>query len=245
MKLAPLMVVALFWNGIVGLFDAVIFVHFLGGSETAVGAEAFPAGLLLFLMPFNCVGLGLMGNAIAAIWKLRGGLDEAPDELRARYIRVDTGDHVVFGKKRMPTATVFLIALGSLSFLATFAVIFPLGFEAPMEVVVAVILACAAIAGYIAWIFAKRGRSPEKFLHVDRQRGTFSFPADAPGAPLESIQSILVENKKTGVVINDVRQYKHTFEVETPKGPVKLFEVSTSMDEGEEVLDLLRLELLR
>ncbi len=209
-----------------------------------VNADSFPAAILLFLMPFNCIGLFLIGLVISAFMKRKNGTHE-DEELRARYLRVDTSEHVVFGPAKMSSMGVFAGATCGLSFVATFAVIFPFGFDAPITVVFPVIIGCLVVAGVLTRIHAKKSRSPEKFLHVDHGRGTFSFPANTPGVPLESIRSILSESEGTSLTINDVRQFKHTFEAETPEGALKLFEVRTSMDEGDEVLNLLRSELLR
>ena len=208
-----------------------------------INAESFPAAILLFLMPFNCIGLLLIVSAVSALLKRRSRHEE--DEVRARYLRVDTEDHVVFGPQRMSTFSMFIASTCGLSFFATFAVIFPFGFDAPMKVVFPVMVACMAVGAFIAQRYAKKGKSPEKFLHVDHRRGTFSYPANAPGVPLESIQSILAESEATNLSINDVRQYKHSFEAETHEGALKLFEVRTGMDAADEVLNLLRSELLR
>lgn len=209
-----------------------------------INGDSFPAAMLLFLMPFNCIGLLLIVAAISAVLERRKNRGQE-DELRTRYLRVDTPGHLVFGQKRMSFMVVFMGVTAGLSFLGVFAVVAPFGFDAPMMVVLAVMLACLALGGLAAYKHAKKGRSPEKFLHVDHQRGTFSYPANTPGVPLESIQSILSEAEKTNLTINDVRQYKHTFEAETPGGVLKLFEMRSSMDEGDELLNLLRNELLR
>ncbi len=208
-----------------------------------INAESFPAAILLFLMPFNCIGLMLIGWVIGGFLKRKNGGEK--DQLRARYLRVDTQDHVVFGPARMSSLTVFASATCGLSFLSMFAVIIPFGFEAPLRVVLGVIAGCLVVAGLITRKHAKSGRSPEKFLHVDYGRGTFSFPANAPGVPLDSIQSILSEAEETSLTINDVKQYKHKFEAETPDGVLSLFEVRSGMEEGDDVLNLLRSELLR
>ena len=118
------------------------------------------------------------------------------------------------------------------------------GLGASLMTVGTVLAFCAAASVAFAMWRVKKGKAPENFLHVDRTRGTFSFPANVPGAPLESTQSILHDQAPTGVTINDVAQYRHSFEAETPDGLVKLFEVRTGRDEGDEVLDLLRVELL-
>jgi hypothetical protein len=208
-----------------------------------INADSFPAAILLFLMPFNCIGLLLIGAVISQIMKRRdGGLE---DQLRARYLRVDTDEHVVFGPSRMPAPAVFATSACALSFLSMFAVLVPFGFDAPMKIVLSAIVGCLALSAVITWRHVKSGRSPEKFLHVDYGRGTFSFPANAPGVPLDSIQSILSESESTNLTINDVKQYRHTFGAETSDGVQSLFEVRSGMDEGDEILNLLRSELLR
>ena len=62
---------------------------------------------------------------------------------------------------------------------------------------------------------------------------------------MDSIQSILHEPKATGMTINDVEVFKHSFQAETPGGVARLFEVRAGEGEGTEVLALLRTELLR
>lgn len=208
-----------------------------------LSGDSFPAIVLLFLTPFNLIGLAIIGMIFRTLRRPAGLSEE--EELRERFIVVDTGDHVVFGKKRMPAPVVALFCMTGLTFLGCFALIPFQGFGASLRTVGTAWLICAGLSvGFAAWR-VKKGKAPENFLHVDRIRGTFSYPANQPGEPLESIQSILHDPAATGVTINNVRQYKHFFEAETPGGTVKLFEVRTGRAEGDEVLDLLRVELLR
>ncbi|WP_419190984.1 DUF3592 domain-containing protein [Saltatorellus ferox] len=206
-----------------------------------LSGKSFPAMLLLFLTPFNLIGLSILGMIFNTL--RRPEEKSADDELRERYIVVDTGDHVVFGKARMPAPMVALISMTALTFLACFALVPFQGIGASLTSVVTALLICVLVSvSFAAWR-VKKGKAPENFLHVDRTRNTFSYPANAPGEPLESIQSILHQPEATGVTINDVRQYKHRFEAETPDGVVKLFEVRTGEDEGDKLLRLLRTEL--
>ncbi len=214
-------------------------------SEAAldVSGGGFPAAILIFLTPFNCIGLLILGYLITT-WRKGNARVSDASALRTRYVRVDTGDHVVIGKEPMESWAAFLGILTGTSFLATFATIIPFGFHAPLGIVFGVWGGCVALSAGLTYRMRKAAKAPKNFLHVDREQKTFSFPADVPGEPLDSIQSIVVDPTPTGVTINDVRQYKHCYEAETPNGLVKLFEVKAGRDEGDDVLDLLRAELL-
>ncbi|MEM8712918.1 MAG: DUF3592 domain-containing protein, partial [Planctomycetota bacterium] len=207
-----------------------------------VSGNAFPAAIVLFLAPFNCIGLGLIALLIGALRRPRGQSDE--DETRERYVQVDTGDHLVFRAPGVSPGLAFMISLCVATFLAIFAVIPFAGFHAPVGLVLGVLGACVAISGAIALRVLRSARSPQKFLHVDRLRGTYAFPADSPAGQLSDIQSIAVDSEETNVTINGVKQHDHVFTAKTASGERPLFKARGGNAEADRVLALLSAELV-
>ena len=211
-------------------------------SEVVLDAsiDSFPGALILFFMPFHCVGLGFLLLALRG-FRQRGS---AVDALRSRYVKVDTEYNVVIAKPMFSALTIFLIVLTAASFITTFPVIFLLGFEAPLSQVLPIVGACFAVAAFFGFQRWRKQRSPQSFLHIDKRLGLYSYPADAKGERIEDVQSVASTSKATGTTINDVPQSHHHYRATTPDGDVELFDVKMGEDEGERLRQLLEMELL-
>lgn len=175
----------------------------------ASGAS-FPALIVIFLTPFHCIGIGILAACFRA-FRRRRWTDE--DERRNEYVFIDNEERFVLRTPPVPSFYMFLGALAGLSFVCIFAMAFTMGMMAPKSAVVPVWLALVGASGWLMLWRRKVDSRPDRFLHVDRRRGLFSYPADALGEHLDKIERLEVRSTPTGTTVNDVPVHKHVFEV--------------------------------
>jgi hypothetical protein len=204
-------------------------------SVLDVSGEAFPTFVVLFLAPFHCVGLWLIGRLVRRIRRNARGADA----LRARFVAVERPDHLVVRRPRVTAWDFFLFSLGGATVLAIFPLVFTFGMVGAGPYAVPALGACALVAlALTAWKRA-RDRRPSEFLHVDRRLGLFSFPANEAGNRIEDVRGLEVDSTGTNVTINEVTQYDHRVYALLDGLEADVFFFRGAPDEGEAVRDLI------
>lgn len=203
----------------------------------SVDGSAFPKIVLLFLTPFHCAAFALLAAAFNAA-RRRRNQGELSD-LEYKYIHYSDAHHFVIRKRPWAPQFTFLVALGALGFLASFAVAFGKVEHLSPQVLVA----CVVIAAAMARQMAKRAARPEHFLHVDRESLTFAYPADGEPIVFTSRSVVDVQSSMTGVTVNDQRIYRH--EIRFGEGPnaTTMFAFKGPIEEGEQLRGIIDSQL--
>ncbi|MEM9380234.1 MAG: DUF3592 domain-containing protein [Planctomycetota bacterium] len=224
--------------------------HPVGSSATAyvdpndpteavldVSGEAFPKLILLFLTPFHCVGIFLLGAFVHGFRRRRWTAEEVA---RDRFVHVDDDARFVLKRPRASASSVFLGTLLVTSFIAIFALAFGFGMGGASFLVLPVGVVCASASLWTALWHRSRGRSPENFLFVDRGRGLFSYPADALGERLDAVEGLQSHTAGTGMTVNDEPILRHTFEAIVDGRPHEVFRHRGPRRDGATIESLLR-----
>ena len=219
--------------------EAVALVDPTDPREAVLDASgrAFPSLIYIFLTPFHCIGIGILAGCLTGFRRRKW----TPDEInRAKFVLIDDDERFVLRQPPTHCAAVFLATLGVSSFIAIFAMGFTLGMMGAGRYAVPVWLLLVGVSGWTMLWSKKRSRAPENFLHVDRGQGLFSFPADALGERLDSIERLEVRSTPTKVSVNDVPVMEHVFEVALEGGlHQEVFRHRGSPDDGRVIHALL------
>lgn len=201
--------------------------------------DAFPKGVVLFLTPFHCVGLWLIGRMLRAFTARprRPG-----DRHFRRYAAVDDQDRLILRRPQASSWEVTLLAFGVLAFVSAFPVFFLAGIMGSGPLVVPVLAACALGAAAARRWSVRRQRDPARFLHVDRRLGRFSFPADEEGHPIADVEELVLRSRETNMASNGVPQVDHSLSARIGDGRVPVFRFRGAPEEGEALREALAAE---
>jgi len=202
--------------------------------------EFFPGTTVLFMTSFHGMGLGFLLMAIAG-YRAR---HSSGDPERARYIETETENDVVIKKPMYSAAAIALIALIGSTFIATFPVAFRHGFQAPLATVLPIWGGCFALAAVLGGMRWLKKRSPKSYIHIDRRRGLYSYPAGEPGSPLDEVLGVKSTSRPTGTSHNGVVQHHIRYVAKTTGRDVALFDVKMSEEDGKRLEELLHVEFL-
>lgn len=202
-------------------------------SVLLVSGETFPAIVLLFLLPFQAIGLGLISLFLGA---LRG-----PDRssVTYRYVHVDDPDHFVMRKRPSSFGTVFLGSLAVLSFVSILSFVLIAGMARANRMTFPLLIALTAASIACAVWAGHRAKRPKHFLHVNQRARTFAYPADEEPTPLDDIQSLVTRSEKTGTTINDVVQWKHSIIAHMEVDEREIFRTRGAESLGAELQELI------
>lgn len=175
------------------------------------GSAASPFAAL-FLLPFHC-----MGGVLLALGLARRGR-RGQSEVEARFVRVETPDDLVLGKRPLHPAVVFMMALGGASFLAIFAVGLLMMGAGRLGAVPYALAAVVAAAAGITFALHRRSKDPARFLHVDLVRRTWAHPADAEPRALPRAPRLRASSEVTNTSVNDEPIHRHTVLLEDEEG---------------------------
>lgn len=134
-----------------------------------VGLGDFPTLLPIFLLPFHCIGLGVLFFAWSGVRRRLGG--EFRADLRDHLV-IDRTDLAVVRLRPAHALFAFLVTLGLAGFLATFAVGLPMGFSSPWAVVIAVSCGLFLLACGGAGFAVRHARRPLNTVRIDRLTGS-------------------------------------------------------------------------
>ncbi|MEM6671454.1 MAG: DUF3592 domain-containing protein [Planctomycetota bacterium] len=207
-----------------------------GESVLDPSAEAFPAFVLIFLTPFHCIGIGILVGCFVGFLRRRESLE---DQRRREFVVVDDDAHFVLRRSAPNAPAVFLATLGLTSFAAIFLMAFTLGFGGASGIAFPVWCALVALAAGVAVWTRIRSKAPNNFLHIDRERGLFAFPADALGERIDRVERIELRSSPTKVSVNDVPILSHVFEAVVDGQSHEIFRRNGGEEEGRYLKALL------
>jgi len=200
---------------------------------------AFPKGVVLFLTPFHCVGVWLIGRMLRAFTARR---PRAGDRHFRRYAAIDDEDRLILRQPRLAPWEVTLLAFGVLSFICVFPVFFFAGMMGSGSLVLPVLTSCAVGAAAARRWNARRLRDPARFLHVDRRLGRFSFPADEEGHPIADVEELVLRSRETNVTTNGVPHVDHSLSALIGDRRVAVFRFQGAPEAGEALRGALAAE---
>lgn len=207
-------------------------------EEAVIDASgaAFPRGVVLFLTPFHCIGVWLLGRMLRAFGarRPRGG-----DRRLDRYATVDDDRRLILRKPQLAPWEVTLLAFGGLTMVGLFPVLILSGFMGAGGFVVPALSASAVGAAVVARWSQRRYRDPARFLLVDRRLGRFSFPADEEGHAIADVEEVVLRSRETSVAYNGVPQFDHSVSARIGGERVPVFRFRAGPDRGDEVRDAL------
>ena len=166
--------------------------------------DTFPSPVLLFLVPFHCVGIGGV-----LFYRRQYSLRMLSKQGRAmaRYIVSQSADRVVLRDYAYSLSMVYLLWLGVSSFVSIFAVLFLAGgFQASRGVVLIAGMLCCLIASVAMGRAAKRRSHPARRLVIDSAAGTITRGGQC--ADISSVVSIEIQSS-TSSTINNESWYTH------------------------------------
>lgn len=204
-----------------------------------VSGESFPTLTLLFLAQFHCVGVWLLGRFLRA---LRSRRRQPMSPALQRYVAMDDIARLVIRKRRPAPWEVTLFAFGVLNFIALFPLASIFGFMGASPYAIPAMTVCAVGAALVSRWSRARDRDPSRFLLIDRRLSTFSYPADAPGIPMDRVASLELSSFETGVTVNDVPQFRHELTALVDGEERALFRCKDGREVGEVLREALVLE---
>lgn len=178
-----------------------------GEAVLEVDSGAFPSVLLLFLLPFHCVGAGALGVIAGLLGRTR--LSET-DRPIARVLVRRTNDRVVLRDSSLSVWLSFFIGLGMAGFVSIFVVLFALGgFWASRGVVDGALIVSLVVACLLAsWQTIKRGSAARR-LTIDNVDGRMTRLPDVAGIGFGQPIKIDVRSTSTSIEENNEKWYRH------------------------------------
>ncbi|MDB2576590.1 DUF3592 domain-containing protein [Planctomycetota bacterium] len=204
-----------------------------------VSGASFPAFVAVFLTPFHCIGVLLLGRALRALTARR---PRRSDRRYRELVAVDRRDRLVLRKPRLAPWEVSLVAFGGLAFLSIFPISLTFGIMGAGAWTMPLLASCALGAAAVTHWSRGRDRDPARYLNVDRRLGTFAFPADQEGIPIGQVESLRLSSPDTDVAVNGVPQFDHALTARVGERWVPVFRFRGAREEGAAVRDALAAE---
>lgn len=205
-----------------------------------VSGRTFPSLMLLLMTPFHCIGLWLLSGFLHGLRRRNWTAD---DVLRDKFVLVDDARRFVLKRPHFGFVDVFLGMLLATTFVSIFPLAFGFGMGGASPYVLPVFVVCFSGSVWVAVWRRAAGRTPENFLLVDRDRGLFSYPADALGESMDRIERLEVRSTETGTSVNHKPIMRHVFEVVMVGQTHEVFRHRGSQEDAADIRRLLEAAL--
>ncbi|MBM90132.1 MAG: hypothetical protein CMJ35_00765 [Phycisphaerae bacterium] len=169
--------------------------------------RAIPYVLLLFLTPFHCVGLGLLGGGVVS---LRKWLRYRKDQAVSAYIARSTPRRMVLEDAHWAGYMVFFFVTGLSSFVAIFVVAFGFGFSLQRDAALMVVGSCIGAGILVPTIMRLVRGGKRRRLLIDWNSASFTRAPESLHISIGSIKTIRLKTAGTSTRVNERPWYKHT-----------------------------------
>ena len=193
-----------------------------------------PYGILLFLLPFHCVGFGLFGSGIRGIWRsIRFGNDRAVAPLIAQRNK----SRIVLRDSRWSGWSVFFVVCGVTSFVLIFVVAFAFDFTLKRQLAMWLFASCIG-AGMLGATLSRMYQTRKGKLTIDRDAGRFTRSGGSRGVPFSAVRTVRLTTRGTSTRVNERPWYRHELSaIDHDGGEHELLVIKGFKEAGEDARD--------